>query len=84
MKKLFVSQFHPANDEISKIIAVHVDKVAKASGTGIDLLFAAFIEETGLPVSKIEMVQENTATGTVIYFRARRGRTKKPIEPLKK
>jgi hypothetical protein len=76
MKKLVVSQFNPANDEASKIIATHIEKVAKVSGTGIDLLFAGFIKETGLPVSKIEMVQENTPTGTVIYFRARRGRPK--------
>ena len=76
MEKLVVSQFSRANDEVSKILAAHCEKVAKASGTGIDLLFAGFIKETGLPVSKIEMVQENTPTGTMIYFRARRGRPK--------
>jgi hypothetical protein len=78
MKEIVVSQFSEFNSEISAIIAAHVEKVARASNTGIDLMFAKFLQETGLPISKIELVQEQAPTGHVIYFRARRGRPKKP------
>jgi fructose-1,6-bisphosphatase/sedoheptulose 1,7-bisphosphatase-like protein len=80
MEKLIVSQFAKFNDGLSATIASHVEKVAKASNASIDLMFAKFLQETGLPMSKIEMVQEQTPTGHKIYFRARRGRPRKPSD----
>ena len=76
MNKFVISQFAESDDALSVTIASHVEKVAKVNNSGIDLMFAKFLQETGLPISKIEMVQEQTPTGHCIYFRARRGRPK--------
>jgi hypothetical protein len=79
-KELSVLKFSSKNDVNTSYINSFIEKAAMARSTRIDLMFARFLKESGLPISKVEMVNEMTPTGMVIYFRARRGRPKtKPI-----